>query len=149
MMLKTYKKNREHLRTKCIERDYLEGKLVVQQLKTAVLMGTIQSKVPVGLASNQIGLSSRVFIALIDKKWKGFINPIIEKHSKNIIECAEGCLSLDGKKTYKTKRYEWVTVSRLTDTGRVKKKYTGFTAIIIQHEIDHLNGKLCKDGGCV
>ena len=120
--------------------------MVAHQLRGALLVGTVSGKNPIGLASNQMGLNSRVFIALIDGNWHSFINPSIEKHSDELVSFKEGCLSL--KKEFKTKRYKWIKISYLDKKGkRVTEKYDGMNAIIIQHELDHLNGKLCKDGG--
>ncbi|QDP57991.1 MAG: putative peptide deformylase [Prokaryotic dsDNA virus sp.] len=148
MRLKLYKnkQDRDTLRTECIEKGFTESKLVAHQLRMALNFGGIKSQNAVGLASNQVGLNSSVFIALIDGKWESFINPRLEAHSKKMVAYKEGCLSL--KKQFYTNRYEWVKISyeRLPDK-RVTKKYSGFSAIIIQHELDHLNGKLCKDGG--
>ena len=76
-----------------------------------------------------------------------FINPIMEKHSEKTINFCEGCLSLNPKKTFMTKRYKWVQVSVDTGEGREHFKFEGFNSIIIQHELDHLDGKLCKEGG--
>lgn len=148
MRLKLYKnkQDKDTLRTKCVEKDFTECRLVAHQLRMAVNFGAISTQNPVGLASNQVGLNSSVFVAKINGVWTSFINPRIESHSDNIVTFKEGCLSL--KKEFKTKRYEWVKIScEKLPNKRVTKKYDGFNAIIIQHELDHLNGKLCKDGG--
>lgn len=105
----------------------------------------------VGLAANQIGLSLR--IAVIDAVWKHdeekrdlrvFINPeILEK--KELIEFEEGCLSLPGV-TGITKRYNTITVHYFTVEGKEETLTTsGLLAIALQHETDHLNGKLYID----
>ncbi len=66
------------------------------------------------------------------------INPEILK-SKDEYEVEEGCLSLEGVR--KTKRYNYIKVKFLTKDFKPRMKtYTGFTAEIIQHEIDHING---------
>ena len=150
MRLKLYKNNydREFLRSKCLEKDYTESKLVAHQLRQALLFDTIKGKNPVGLASNQMGLNSSVFVAKIDGQWKSFINTKIVEHSDKTVNYKEGCLSLNPNKEFKTKRYDWIKISYLNKKGKeVTEKYDKFNAIIIQHELDHLNGKLCKDGG--
>ena len=150
MKLKLYKNenDRKHLRSKCIEKPYIECKLVAHQLRTALLLGTIKGKNPVGLASNQMGLNSRVFVAKINNQWHDFINPRIIKTSDKTLNYKEGCLSLNPNKDFKTKRYAWLELSYENKKGkRVNRKFDGFDAIIIQHEIDHLDGRLCKDGG--
>ena len=105
----------------------------------------------VGLAANQIGLSLR--LAVIDAVWKQdndkkelhvFINPeIIEK--EELIDFEEGCLSLPGMSGI-TKRYNKVTVRYQNLKGKEQTLSTkGLLAIALQHETDHLNGKLYVD----
>ncbi len=150
MRLKLYKNeyDRKYLRSKCIEKQFVESKIVAHQLRNALLMGTIRGKNPVGLASNQMGLNSRVFVAKINNQWHDFINPRITDASDELVSYKEGCLSLNPNKDFRTKRYDWIKVSYENKNGkRVTRKFSGFDAIIIQHEIDHLDGKLCKDGG--
>ena len=69
------------------------------------------------------------------------INPVIVKHSSSTFPSEEGCLSLSGTRI--VNRYESVTLLYLDTKWRTKKKTLfGFEAAIVQHEIDHLNGKL-------
>ena len=105
----------------------------------------------VGLAANQVGISLQV--AVIDAIWKSedkkrelriFINPeILEK--KEPIPFEEGCLSLPGV-TAEVKRYQKVKVKYQDING---KSHTlsaeGLLAVALQHETDHLNGKLYID----
>ena len=63
------------------------------------------------------------------------LNPKIIEHSKEYYKVKEGCLSLEGVRD--TIRYKKIKVSY---ENLEMKTYTGFTAQIIQHEIDHLNG---------
>ena len=66
------------------------------------------------------------------------VNPVIIKKEKSY-EAEESCLSLIG--TRKTTRYEMIEVEYLDKKfHRHRDKFTGFTAQIIQHEIDHCNG---------
>ncbi|MGN0639829.1 MAG: peptide deformylase [Oscillospiraceae bacterium] len=94
----------------------------------------------VGLAANMIGAAKRI-IAFDDcGKYTVMFNPEIIKFS-GAYEAEEGCLSLDG--TRKTKRYKSVKVRFFNEDFLPRVKiYTGFTAQIIQHEIDHCNGIL-------
>ena len=150
MKLKLYKNehDRKHLRSECIEKPFIDSKIVAHQLRNSLLLDTIRGKNPVGLASNQVGLNSRVFVAKINNQWHDFINPRLVGNSDSTVRFREGCLSLNPNKEFKTKRYEWVKVSYENKEGdRVERKFKGFDAIIIQHELDHLNGLLCKDGG--
>ena len=93
----------------------------------------------VGMAANMIGVSKAI-IAFIDEyeKVNLMYNPKIIKYiDEYYVE--EGCLSLDG--TRKTKRYKKIKVEYYNqDFQKRIKNFSGFTAEIIQHEIDHLNG---------
>ncbi|MBR5230934.1 MAG: peptide deformylase [Clostridia bacterium] len=94
----------------------------------------------VGMAANMIGVRKRI-IAFDDAGMiKTMLNPeIIAKSGE--YEAEEGCLSLMG--TRKTKRYEKITVRFDNAFGQKQtQQFSGWTAQIIQHEIDHCNGIL-------
>jgi peptide deformylase len=95
-----------------------------------------------GLAANQIGENVRVIIAQMPNgMFEPFINPVIVNHSKQKIMSTEGCMSLEGERT--VERYEKITIMAQDISGRFHKRtYGGFTAIELQHEIDHTNGIL-------
>jgi peptide deformylase len=95
-----------------------------------------------GLAANQIGEQIRVIIAQMPGgKFEPFINPIIVGHSDATFESTEGCMSLVGQRT--VERYRTITVMAQNMSGKwIKRKYSGFTAVELQHEIDHINGIL-------
>jgi len=92
----------------------------------------------VGMAANMIGVRKRIIIVNAGPVNVVMYNPRILKKDTPY-ETEEGCLSLDGVR--KTTRYENIEVEYL-DSGwrKCRQKYTGWTAQIIQHEIDHLNG---------
>ena len=94
----------------------------------------------VGMAANMIGIAKRI-IAFDDcGKYAVMINPEIIRFA-GAFDAEEGCLSLAG--TRKTKRYKSIKVSFFNEDFQPRiKTYTGFTAQIIQHEIDHCNGIL-------
>ena len=94
----------------------------------------------VGMAANMIGINKRIIAFSVGPMHMPMVNPVITKHS-NPYETEEGCLSLDGVR--KTTRYQSIEVEFL-DRGFVKQKQTfsGFTAQIIQHELDHCDGIL-------
>lgn len=105
-----------------------------------------------GLAANQIGLEYRLAVILVPEsgekgaKLKRYviINPeILEKRGEIIEE--EGCLSLPGL-WVEIKRASDVTVQYIDETGQpVKLRARGLLAKALQHEIDHLDGKLFID----
>ncbi|MDP8215959.1 MAG: peptide deformylase [Candidatus Kaelpia imicola] len=98
----------------------------------------------VGLSANQIGRDLRIFVASPQLKREDvriFINPkIISKRGTQVDQ--EGCLSVPGFSAF-IRRYDEVTVEALNIEGKkFEMKADGFMARIIQHEIDHLNGKI-------
>ncbi len=99
----------------------------------------------VGMAANMIG-QARCMIAFLDESGKTpaytlMLNPRILKKSGEY-EAEESCLSLLGGPR-KCIRYESIKVQYQTAEFKLRiKTYTGFTAQIIQHEIDHCNGIL-------
>lgn len=124
----------------------------------------------VGLAAPQVGVSLRIFLALLNSDQKTrtgkvefFINPEIleisgdSSKSKSDRSTAEGCLSLKkyyGKVNRATKvkiRYQTIDLDHLRENPQLDLKksiktktvtYTDFEARIMQHEVDHLNGRL-------
>ena len=94
----------------------------------------------VGMAANMIGTVRRIIIFDDNGSATVMFNPEIVKCS-GAYEAEEGCLSLPG--TRKAKRYRSIKVQYRNEQFQTRlKTYTGFTAQIIQHEIDHCNGLL-------
>lgn len=105
----------------------------------------------VALAAVQIGELWRVVIirkSFRDKNVQEFrvlVNPEIIKSEGELVEGMEGCLSISN--TYgKVHRYNKVKVKALDETGKpIRLSASGFLARVLQHEIDHTNGKLFID----
>lgn len=94
----------------------------------------------VGMAANMIGRLKNIIIVHTEFMDIVMYNPKILAKSKPY-QTKEGCLSLPGQK--ETQRYEKIIVSYQDDHfKRHKGTFNGFTAQIIQHEMDHLNGVL-------
>lgn len=99
----------------------------------------------VGMAANMIGVKKRI-IAFLDESGRTpvytvMLNPEIIKKD-GAYDTEEGCLSLLGDPR-KCKRYKTIKVQYQTATMQTRvKTYTGWTAQIIQHEVDHCNGIL-------
>lgn len=95
----------------------------------------------VGMAANMIGVSKRIIAFDNDGKYMIMFNPeIIKKYQPYDIE--ERCLSLLGGPR-KCKRYETIKVQWQNENFQTRiKTFSGWTAQIIQHEIDHCNGTL-------
>ena len=95
----------------------------------------------VGLAAPQIGALKKVIVVKADSAFYPMINPVILKKIGNQFNSVEGWLSLEGERT--VKRSKSVMVTYQDKSGKkLTKTFTGFIATIIQHEVDHLNGKL-------
>ena len=94
----------------------------------------------VGMAANMIGVSKRIIAFDNGGKYMVMFNPEIVKRSEPY-EAEEGCLSLPGMR--KAKRYRSIKVQYQNGQFQTRfKTFTGWTAQIIQHEIDHCNGVL-------
>ena len=92
----------------------------------------------VGLAANMIGTKKRIIVYSVGMIGVPMINPVIIKKAKPY-ETEEGCLSLIGVR--KTTRYETIEVDYLNRSFKKQRQtFTGWTAQIIQHEIDHCDG---------
>ena len=94
----------------------------------------------VGMAANMIGVRKRIIAFVNGTFCIGMMNPEIVSCSEPY-ETEEGCLSLDGIR--KTIRYQKIIVAYQDRSFQARKAiFTGWTAQIIQHEIDHCNGIL-------
>lgn len=130
-----------------------EVKQLVEEMKSATLDWEKNRghEVGVALAAPQIGSLERVVIVrkhIDDKQSREFevlINPEITRHEGDVVEEPEGCLSVPDMYGL-VPRYETVKVSALDLDGRpIRMKTSGFLARVLQHEIDHLHGKLFVD----
>lgn len=92
----------------------------------------------VGLAANMIGVRKRIIAVNVGPMNIAMLNPEIMKRSGKYMT-EEGCLSLTGER--QTVRYEKITVKYLDLQFKPhKESFSGFTAQIIQHEVDHCDG---------
>ncbi len=98
----------------------------------------------IGLASNQVNINKSIIVINHNKKKIILINPkIILK--KNKIKTKESCLSIPNK-IFNTIRYKEIIISTYNLNGeKLISKYKNIISICIQHEIDHLKGKLILD----
>lgn len=98
----------------------------------------------IGLAANQVDVQERVMVidASEDKSGlRAYINPeILERDGEQI--CEEGCLSVPGIYE-RVSRSAWVRIRALNEKGQpFEMEAEGLMAVCIQHEIDHLDGKV-------
>lgn len=126
-------------------------KKLVREMIEFLAKGAKGKPLGVGLSACQVGQPLRFFIAYSPKSqhYLTFINPKIIWRSKKMTSGVpgrknplEGCLSVPGV-WGKVRRHQAVKISYKNIAGRkVTKKFSGFLAIVIQHESDHLNGIL-------
>ncbi|MEK7154020.1 MAG: peptide deformylase [Patescibacteria group bacterium] len=129
-----------------------EVKEITPEIKTLVsdMRKIMVESRGVGLAANQVGQDLQIFV--IDKKLAeensvpdAFINPEITEYSKELAEAEEGCLSMPDY-WRQIKRAKKVKLKALDENGKkIKFKARGLLARVLQHEYDHLQGKLIKD----
>ena len=94
----------------------------------------------VGMAANMIGVSKNIIIVNMGPINMVMFNPVITEKSGSYMT-EEGCLSLTG--TRPVERFENITVEYQDMMWKKQKKqFSGWTAQIIQHEVDHLSGKI-------
>ena len=106
------------------------------------LMDTLRANADrcVGMAANMIGYKKTVIVVAAGPFIFPMVNPVITKRSGRY-ETEEGCLSLDGVRP--CVRYREIEVDYLDQNfEKSHGKYSGFTAQIIQHEIQHFSGEL-------
>ena len=116
----------------------------VQDLQDAVdLMDTLvfHKEECVGMAANMIGVYKKIIVFLDGDTYRTMFNPEIIR-AQDPFEGEEGCLSLQGGPR-KVKRFQKIKVRYQNEKMQVRlQSFNGFTAQIIQHEVDHCNGIL-------
>lgn len=94
----------------------------------------------VGMAANMIGVSKRIIAFDCEGTYMVMFNPVIVK-KEGAYQAEEGCLSLAGSR--RTERFQSIKVQWQNEKFQTRvKTFTGWTAQIIQHEIDHCSGIL-------
>jgi peptide deformylase len=96
----------------------------------------------VGLAAPQIGIHKRIAIVRTDQGTLDLVNPVIVARGMMMLSKDEACLSLPGVSENIWRHGEIVVRDNTNPEGIVA---TGFLAVVIQHEIDHLDGILITD----
>lgn len=116
------------------------------------LLATVRDSMSlgVGIAAPQIGiLKQMIWVQRFDKEgfpFEVYLNPIILNYSAEKQSCTEGCLSIPDKKGDSGQRAQSIQLRYQNLQGQeFEEVVEGFTAVIFQHEIDHLNGILFID----
>ena len=135
---------------KTLDRATLKSSVVQKLIDD--MIDTMEEYHGVGLAAPQVHENLRLFVASLDME-RGdeptepvaFINPAISPVGTDVVDDWEGCLSIPDIRG-KVPRHREIVVRGLDrDGGRIELRATGFSARIIQHETDHLDGILFFD----
>ncbi len=121
--------------------EQIKEQKIVERIKTSLTTSWTKG---VGLAAVQIGIYLRVvwFTDAEDKEEWTLVNPVITKATNPIVVPKEGCLSIPNTWS-QTRRYLDVSVRTIKEDGDLETlTFSGFRAIVVQHEIDHINGIL-------
>jgi len=123
-----------------------------EDIKIANLMMETMIKAPgVGLAANQVGILKQIVTINFEDKENNkkanyiLFNPSIIQYSKETVVMEEGCLSLPEQYADVVRSKEIVVKYIDENKKTIKKQIDGYEARILQHEIDHLSGKLFVD----
>lgn len=142
-LLKIYTNDDSILREKCLEVDLIDERI---RDFAEDMWATMEYRGGCGLAANQVGENKRIIIVNSKDFCEVMVNPKIIKKSKEIIDFTERCLSLPNISRNTGIRSEKITVTYKTLNSEEKKVYLeGFPSVIVQHEVDHLDGKLLID----
>jgi peptide deformylase len=127
----------------CVPSDFPPGddiELIVQDL---IDTANAHKDRCLGLAANQIGYNSRIFVIKTPSAYVAVINPEVVCMTGGRKKYYEACLSRPNKEPIRVKRYKRVKIKLINDKGEEALiEFKGLAARIVQHEMDHLNGVL-------
>ena len=99
----------------------------------------------IGLAANQVGIPFRIFVMKVGKHKYACINPKMTRWSAEVKLGEEGCLSVPNRRANIYRRKS-IVIEYYTEYGKkMSRGFEGLEARCVQHEMDHLEGKLCID----
>ncbi len=129
------------LRKQCLPVDDITGK---EFRLFDRMFSTMKHFLGIGLAAPQVGIAKKLIVAEVDGKIIKLANPeILETKGEGYME--EGCLSVPGLGVNIKRPFE-IVVKGLNEKGKsVEIKAKGLLARVLQHEIDHLKGRLIID----
>ena len=144
ILIAPHPKLRQHAQTikKVTKKEIIISKKMIEIMKSAL---------GVGLAANQIGILQKIITVNIKdhekntEKIYSLFNPSIRSYSKEKVVMEEGCLSFP-KQFIKIERPAFIEIEYTDENNKIiKRKKNGYEARVLQHEIDHLSGKLFVD----
>lgn len=111
----------------------------------SLMYDAMTAKGGIGIAANQVGHSWRIFILKDNSSYIAYINPEVVSMEELVQFEGEACLSIPGASAT-TNRYKRLTLTwQGVDGISISASFQGMDAFAIQHEMDHLNGKLYID----
>lgn len=113
---------------------------IIETMRLALFAGR-----GVGLAANQVGFNKRIIMIHTQDFKATIINPVVEPQKGGTITSKEGCLSFPGKTAIVVRSRVVRLSGALPDGKPLGFKLAGMSAIIAQHECDHLEGLTCMD----
>lgn len=139
-MIQKIVKDKEFLATPAIPYNWGSG---LPTILIGDLLDTAKAhKHCLGLSASQVGSHESIFIMNHHDNFIIVIDPVVKQVSKEMKTGTEFCMSFPGV-TRKIKRHRWIVLEYLSMNGiRVTVKFTKRSAIIAQHELDHLKGIL-------
>jgi peptide deformylase len=99
----------------------------------------------VGLAATQVGILRRFFVCTLDGEDRLFVNPVVTALGEDTESDAEGCLSLGSVRVPVERLVRVRLAAQDVEGASVALELEGYPARVVQHEVDHLDGKLMLD----
>ena len=141
----TIDKNEIELSQRAIEIDIKTENKLMREIISA-LKHTIELNNIVSLSAPAIGYDKRIFCIKFDTEIKTFINPVIIQ-SKGIQLSREICTSIPGKTFIRPRNNDITVIYQKPSGPSESRQLVGLSAIVFQHELDHLEGLLLSDIG--
>lgn len=120
---------------------------ITRMIKKLIAAAEANKDLCVALSAIQIGYLARVFVVRMGDQWLPVINPEIISKSKEITKRKEWCISRAGRGFIRPRRNKWIQIKYVAPDKKggfvvITDRIEGAAAGILQHQIDHLNGRL-------
>jgi peptide deformylase len=125
--------------TKPVVYDTQQDKIENERL-SVIMFGFMRESNGMGLAANQVGIDTSLFVTWVDGKYKAYFNPKLVDWSEELVDFDEGCLSFEGESII-IKRPSWIKLEWQDHKGNKSRAILdGLNARVCLHEYDHLKG---------
>ena len=120
---------------------------ITRMIKKLITAAEANKDLCVALSAIQIGYLARVFVVRMGDQWLPVINPEIISRSKEITKRKEWCISRPERGFIRPRRNKWIQIKYVAPDSKgvfvvITDRIEGAAAGILQHQIDHLNGRL-------